>query len=113
MSRTAAGQATRSAQPRKTDVNASLPTYWYGDPQRAALFALGLLLCNQDRTASAGRDVVRLASTAVDAGGNIRAAGLAQMAALQQRHERLRDVAGWPDVDQPNWRIAKQSLWIL
>jgi hypothetical protein len=99
--------------PTTTDGNPSLPHCWYGDPQRAALFALSFLLRNSDRIANADPGLVRLASVAVDSRGNIGAAGLAEVAALRQRYERLRDVAGWPDVDWPNWRKANQSLWIL
>lgn len=61
----------------------------------------------------ADAEVVRLASSVLEADGNISSAELEQLSTLRQGYERLREVSGWPHVDGPNWHKANQSLWIL
>jgi hypothetical protein len=99
--------------PGKTVLNPNSPACWYGDPRRAALFTLSFLLRKQDRIAMADTDVVRLASSVLESGGEITSAELEQLNTLRQRCERLREVSGWPHVDWPNLHTANQSLWIL
>lgn len=99
--------------PGKTVLNPNSPTCWYGDPRRAALFTLNFLLTGQGTIVMVDTDVLRLASSVLEAGGKITSTELEQLIGLRQRCERLRDGSGWPHVDWPNWHKANQSLWIL
>jgi hypothetical protein len=71
------------------------------------------LLRNQGRVAKADTDVVRLASTCLEAGGNLAPAEHEQLSGLRRHFEHLREVSGWPDVDWPKWQKANQSLVLL
>jgi hypothetical protein len=99
--------------PRSLDTNPSLPTCWYGDSRRAAIFTLGFLLRKRDRISYADADVIHLASSVLEAHGDIDRVRLEQVGILRNRLEQLREASGWPDVDWPNWYKANQSLWVL
>ncbi|MEV4641817.1 hypothetical protein AB0J80_31180 [Actinoplanes sp. NPDC049548] len=110
--RQAAKRAGRRST-RPSELNPSRPACWYGDSRRAAVFTLGFLLRNQERSAHAEEDVVRLARSVLEAPGDLSPARLEQVDLLRNRFERLQAASGWPDVDWPNWVRARQSLWML
>jgi hypothetical protein len=58
--------------PRSSDTNPSLPTCWYGDSRRAATYTLGYLLGKPDRISCADADVIRLASSVLEAPASVR-----------------------------------------
>lgn len=99
--------------PRSSDTNPYQPACWYGDPRRAATFTLGFLLDKPERIAFADADVVRLASSVLQAHGAVEPVRLEQLTDLRKRLEQLRELSGWPNVDWPNWHKANQSLWLL
>lgn len=99
--------------PRSSDTNPSLPTCWYGDSRRAATYTLGYLLQKPDRIGFADADVIRLASSVLEAPGDKNRVSRERVSILRKRLEQLREVSGWPNVDWPNWHKANQSLWVL
>lgn len=102
-----------SRTPRSSDTDPTLQVCWYGDSQRAATFALGFLLRNPDRIKYADVDVIRLASSVLESGGDVSRVPLELLSVLRKRHLQLQLRSGWPNVDWPNWHKANQSLWIL
>jgi hypothetical protein len=99
--------------PRSSDTDPSLLLCWYGDSQRAAIFALGFLLRNPDQIRHADADVIRLASSVLEAGGDVSRVPLEQLSVLREQNLQLQRTSGWPNVDWPNWHKANQSLWVL
>jgi hypothetical protein len=99
--------------PRPSDTNPNPPACWYGDSRRAATFTLGYLLRKPDRISHADADVIRLASSVLEAPGGVDRERLDQLTVLRKRLEELRDASGWPNADWPNWHKAHQSLWVL
>lgn len=99
--------------PRPSDINPNRPARWYGDSRRAAIFTLGYLLEQPARVAHADADVIRLASSVLEANGDIDRVCHEQVSALQERLEQLRKASGWPNIDWTNLYKANQSLWIL
>jgi hypothetical protein len=55
--------------PRPSDTNPSPPTCWYGDSRRTATYTLDYLLGKPDRIGHADADVIRLASSVLEAPG--------------------------------------------
>jgi hypothetical protein len=74
---------------------------------------LGYLLRKPDRISHADADVIRLASSVLEAHGDVERERLDQLSVLRKRLEELRDVSGWPNLDWPNLHKANQSLWVL
>ena len=104
--------------PRATDLNPAVPTWWYGDQRNAALFALGHLLRRiakgrEVRADAAETEVLALASGCVGSGGRLGSVEHERLDHLRHRFERQREVSGRPDMDQPSWRAAHDSLWVL
>ena len=99
--------------PRSSDTNPNSPACWYGDSRRAAIFTLDFLLRQRDRIRYADVDVIRLASSVLEAPGDVDRVRLEPLSVLRSRLVRLREASGWPDVDWPNWHKANQSLWVL
>ena len=99
--------------PLSSETNPNLPACWYGDSRRAATFTLGYLLRKPDRISYAELDVIRLASSVLQAHGEVDRVHPDQLSVLRKRLEQLRAASGWPNVDWPNWHKANQSLWIL
>ena len=99
--------------PRSSDTNPSPPACWYGDSRRAATYTLGYLLGKPDRINCADVDVIRLASSVLEASGDRNRVSLERVSVLRKRLEQLREASSWPNVDWPNWHEANQSLWVL
>lgn len=102
-----------SRTPRSPDTDPTMQLHWYGDPQRAATFTLGFLLRNPNRIEYADADVVSLAASVLNAGGDFSRVPLERLSVLRERHLHLQRTSGWPNVDWPNWHRANRSLWIL
>jgi hypothetical protein len=100
-------------RPGANEINPNWPACWYGDMQPAALFTIGYLLRSHDRTARADPDVVRLASTVLEAGGALTVGEREWLHALRQRFERLRNASAWPTMDLTALYQASESLWIV
>ncbi|MBE1488242.1 hypothetical protein [Plantactinospora soyae] len=104
--------------PQAHDLNLNSAACWYGDSRKAALFALGFLLRQAERgrpgrAHTTDAEVLRLSSTCVERRGCLSRTELEQVRSLQTRFQHLRQVAGWPDIDWPNWHKAHDSLWAL
>lgn len=99
--------------PRSSDPDPTSQPYWYGDVQRAATFALGFMVRTPDLIGHTDADVLRLASSVLESGGDLGRVPLEQVGVLRKRHLRLQRASGWPVVDWPNFHRANQSLWVL
>lgn len=99
--------------PRSAETNPTLPACWYGNSRRASTFTPGFLFREPERIGYADAEVIRLASSVVEAHGDVDRVRLEQLSVLQKRLEQLREASGWPNVDWPNWHKANQSLWVL
>jgi hypothetical protein len=102
-----------SRSPRPSGTNPNLPACWYGDSRRAATFTLGFLLRKPDRISHADSEVIHLASSVMEAHGDVDRVRLERLSVLRKRLEQLRIASAWPNVDWPNWHKANQSLWLL
>ena len=91
---------------------------WYGDAKNAAMFALGCLLKadGRDRPGRAPTTeaaVLRLAAACLEHDGRLDDAHVQEARLLQSHFRQLRQAAGRPDIDWPNWYKAFDSLRAL